>query len=284
MNSPVSIGSGRLRIVGTVIIGDRGTSAIQYVQASVNGLGYGNVTSLSSGRDLGTTQTIYDWYHDFDPTQEDSALSPSTSNYTIKFQTSDFNADLNYLFYFQPFTLKSVKTLGLNQTIYFNVNKNQLQKIKDNISHFEVWSKLTSTSSWTKYIDNILPSQIDSNGDVYLNKTNSLTSVSYKVKAVDNWNNSQESNILSFPNTLTSLPLTLTSPLPTTTPFEKPTTTLESTPDSVITNISEHVNTSISNFNLPYFSVLISSLTTLANKVKPVFPLVLLGLLPLLGF
>src|SRR5260221_3337806 len=220
MNSPVSIGSGRLRIVGTVIIGDRGTSVIQYVQASVNGLGYGSVTSLSSGRDLGTTQTIYDWYHDFDPSSGDSSLSPSTSNYTIKFQTSDFNADLNYLFYFQPFTLKSVKTLGLNQTIYFNVNKNQLQKIKDNVSHFEVWSKLTSTSSWTKYIDSILPNQIDSNGDVYVTKSiSSLTSLPtrYKVLAVDNWGNSQESNILSFVSS--PLPVGILQPTPFLTQF-----------------------------------------------------------------
>src|SRR5260221_138372 len=273
---PTSIGSGRYRLTGSVSMNNNGgTYSLETLQVDLNSSGYGNIT-FAGGRSDGSGNTTYDFIYDFDPSVGGGDIN---SNLTLKFLASTFNADTNTLFYFLPFKLKSVTT---NQ-IVFNVNKNQLSKIKDNISHFEVWIKSSTSSPWTKYIDNILPSQIDSNGDVYLNKTNSLTSTSYKVKAVDNWNNSQESNVLSFPNTLSSLPLTLTSPLPTTTPFEEPTTTLESTPDSVITNISENVNTSISNFNLPSFSVLIYSLTTLANKVKPIFPLVLLGLLPLLG-
>ncbi len=147
-----------------------------------------------------------------------------------------------------------------------------------------MWSKLTSTSSWTKYIDNILPSQIDSNGDVYLNKTNSLTSISYKVKAIDNWGNGQESNVLSFSNTLTTLPVTLlTTPFPSESPL--PTNKEEPTSETsnIIQNVTNNISDLTSNFSFPSFSVLVSSLTTVANKVKPVFPLVLLGLLPIVG-
>lgn len=68
-----------------------------------------------------------------------------------------------------------------------------------------------------------------------------------------------------------------------------PTATLEqtnpetTTPSQEIQNILENINNGVSNLNLPFLSVLISFLTTIAQKVKPIFPLVLLGLLPLIG-
>src|SRR5260221_1722666 len=197
---PTSIGSGRYRLLGNINMNNNGgTYSLQTLQADLNGTGYGNIT-FPGGRSDGGGNTIYDFIYDFDPTVGGGSIN---DNLTLKFLASTFNADTNTLFYFLPFNLKSVTK---NQ-IVFNVNKTQLNKIKDNISHFEVWNKTSTSSLWTKYIDNILPTQIDSNGDVYINKLNSLTSVSYKVKAVDNWNNSQESNILSFSSTSNQIPV-----------------------------------------------------------------------------
>ena len=219
---PTSIGSGRYRITGNINMNNNGgTYSLQTLSADLNGTGYGSI-SFAGGRSDGSGNTIYDFIYDFDPLVGGGDIN---TNLTLKFLASTFNADTNTLFYFLPFKLKLVAS----KQIVFNVNKLQLSKIKDNISHFEVWTKTSSSSLWTKYIDNILPTQIDTNGDVYISKLNSLTSISYKIKAIDNWNNSEESNILSFSSS--SVPVTnfvnLTgsptfSPEPSSTPLESP--------------------------------------------------------------
>src|SRR5260221_418823 len=274
---PTSIGSGRYRLTGNVTMNNNGgTYSLQTLQADLNGTGYGNIT-FSGGRSDGGGNTIYDFVYDFDPSINGGDIN---TNLTLKFLASTYNADTNTLFYFLPFKLKSVTS----KQIVFNVNKTQLSKIKDNISHFEVWTKPSSSTIWTKYIDNILPSQIDSNGDVYLTKTNSLTSVSYKVKAVDNWGNSEESNILSFSNT--SVPVTnFVSFTGIPTPSSEPTSTEEPTPETsnIIQNVTNNISGLTNNFSFPSFSVLVAGLTRIGNIVKPVFPIVLLGLLPIVG-
>ncbi len=239
---PVSIGSGRYRLLGNINMNNNGgTYSLQTFQADLNGTGYGNIV-FPGGRSDGGGNSIYDFIYDFDPTVGGGDIN---TNLTLKFLASTYNADTNTLFYFLPFKLKSVTS----KQIVFNVNKNQISKIKDNISHFEVWSKTSSSSLWTKYIDNILPTQIDSNGDVYLTKTNSLTSISYKVKAVDNWNNSQESNILSFSNlsvpvnnfvSFTGIPIA--SPEPSSTPLELPSQSPEPTPTPEFVSETPQIN------------------------------------------
>ncbi len=295
-----SIGGGRLRMTGNAVIGDRGTSAVQYVQASLNGLPFGGVTNLSGGRDLGTTQTIYDWYHDFDPTTGDPALHPSSSNYTLKFVVSDYNADLNYLFYFQPFKFNSFSVASSkSQSFNFSVNKDQLSRIKDNIDHFEVYYSKNNSSGqptgWTNYISNIPTSQIDTNGLVIATKTTNLIkfigSYSFKIQAIDKWGNRQDSNTLGiagisfllptpFPTFIKNFVTPVPTPFGFTTPVPEVIPTPQTTPEVVIPTAAENINNIFSGINL---SAALATTTEVANVVKPVLPLVLVGLLPLAG-
>jgi hypothetical protein len=286
-----SLSGGRLRISGNAVIGDRGTSAIQYVQASVNGLGYGNVSSLSGGRDFGTTGTVYDWYHDFDPTVGDPALFSSTSNYTIKFVTSDFNADLNYLFYFLPLNLNIVTkdTLGKNYTFSFSVNKYQVQTIKNNISKFEVQYKTTS-GSWTKFSDVSKDLISTSTGEIYTTIPTTLTNQSYdwRVVAYDNYGHSQYTNTINTTTKTTTVTYSglQTTPTLTPEPTPEPTPFLESLPflGPVIPSITNNLQNFFDQIG-PELQKLFSSFTVFvaANQqiIQKAAPIVLLGLLPL---
>ncbi len=128
------------------------------------------------------------------------------NNLTIKFLASTFNADTNTLFYFLPFNFRSFNVANTkSQNFTFSVNKDQLQRVKDNIDHFEIYyKKNTTTGVWTKYVDNISKTQIDNNGLVSYNKlggTKFIGSYIFRVVAVDNWNNRQDSNLLYIAGT-----------------------------------------------------------------------------------
>jgi len=214
----------RLRVRGNIILGERDRYSMQRVQADVNGQGLSEVTSLSGGRDDGD-ETRYDFHHDFEPWAGISTRDAWSEGdgYTLKLIASSFNADSSSLFYFLPFSLDSATQTGSSAPVFsFFVNKDQIQRIKDNISHFEIWVKKTSDDTqqmsvdgeWTKYIGNISTNKISSEGKVTTSNSNSLSKGNYMVKVKSISKNShweQDSNTISasFEGTTFNNPLNL---------------------------------------------------------------------------
>src|SRR5260221_542995 len=231
-------GPGRYRLTGNIFMNNNGnTYGLQTLQADLNGVGYGNVVFPGGRSDTGGNST-YDFNYDFDPTVGQGSIN----NLTIKLLASTWNADTNTLFYFLPFKFNSFNVSNSkSQSFNFAVNKDQLQRVKDNIDHFEVWyKKNTTTSLWTQYISNIPKTQIDQNGVVVATKTTNtvkfIGSYIFKITALDNWNNKQDSNYLYIAGTapvtlLTSYPsfgisfIPLPSSIPTAAPIQLPTST-----------------------------------------------------------
>ncbi len=155
------------------------------------------------------------------------------------------------------------------------------------------------------YIDNIQPSVSNNNGYAsyptyslhddgdFLNLTAnnyilSPNKYNYRVVAHDSAGNIREESLDFYLDPTTSqtgssTPTTTlqTNPIPS--PSSEPTNTEPTTEIPETTSLLETVNSNISNLNLPSLSVFLSFLTKTGNNIKPVFPLVLLGLLPLLG-
>lgn len=189
-----------LRVQGNIQLGDRPNYSMQWVKAEVNGQGLGYVTSLGGGRDNGTNNTLYDFFHEFSP---GNTVGSDTNNYTLKLVASSFNADTTSLFYFLPFNFKSLTKVKNNLNFDFFVNKQQIQKIKDNVDHFEIQTSTDSGKMWKKYSTNILTDKINANtGQVYATISNTLLSgIKYWVRiiAVSRDSNWQEpSNMLNY--------------------------------------------------------------------------------------
>lgn len=190
-----------LRVKGNVLLGDRPNYAMQWVKADINGQGLGYVTNLGGGRDVGTNQTLYDFMNEFNPFVNGGDMT----NYTMKLVASSFNADTTSLFYFQPFRFDYIrKTLdSKNLNISFYVNKQNVQRMKDNLDHFELETSTDSGKTWKQLSTNISTDKIDVNtGQVYLTTTNTLLpKVKYTVKLVavskdSNWR--EDSNSLAY--------------------------------------------------------------------------------------
>ncbi len=168
-----------LRVRGNVQLGDRSsTYALQWVKSEINGNGLGNVTSLGGGRDNGDNLTLYDFFNEFNPTVNGGSMN----NYTMKLVASSFNADSTSLFYFQPFTFEYIRrtnpTLTLskqNLNISFLVNKLSIQRMKDNIDHFEVLTSTDSGKLWKPLTSNISIDKLSDQGQIYLTIPNTLT-------------------------------------------------------------------------------------------------------------
>lgn len=193
-----------LRVRGNIQLGDRPNYAMQWVKAEVNGQGLGFVTSLGGGRDNGSNLTLYDFFHDFTP---GNTVNSDMNNYTLKLVASSFNADTTSLFYFLPFNFEYVRRSSLasvsNLNFSFYVNKNQIQKVKDNIDHFEIQTSTDSGKMWKKLTTNISNEKIDiTTGQIYLTIPNTLTpGIKYLVKVnsisrSSNWE--QSSNYLTY--------------------------------------------------------------------------------------
>src|SRR5258708_7102068 len=207
------VGNGVLRLTGNIFLGNRGNDFVQRLEINLNGVGFGEVTNLKGGIDSGSN-TSYDFISDFNP-KIGNNVDPSV--YTILLKATTFVGSLNYLFYFLPFRFSSFNVSNTKlQTFTFSVNKNQSQRVKDNIDHFEVWyKKNTTTGTWTQYISNIPKTQIDQNGVVVAIKTKGtkfIGSYIFKITAMDNWNNKQDSNYLYIAGTA---PITLFASYPT---------------------------------------------------------------------
>lgn len=172
--------------------------------AEVNGQGLGYVTSLGGGRDNGDNLTLYDFFHEFNPT---TGVGSDMNNYTLKLVASSFNADTTSLFYFLPFNFEYVRRSSTaaisNLNFSFFVNKSQIQKVKDNVDHFEIQTSTDSGKMWQQLSTNISTDKIDTNtGQVYTTIPNThLPGIKYLVKIDSisrdsNWR--QPSNPLTY--------------------------------------------------------------------------------------
>ncbi len=202
---PETVNNTTLRVRGSIQLGNRPNYSMQWVKADINGGGLGYVTSLGGGRDNGDSQTLYDFMNEFNPTVNGG----TTTNYTMKLVASSFNADTTSLFYFQPFNFEYIRrtnpTLSItkqNLNISFLVNKLNIQRMKDNIDHFEVLTSTDSGKLWNKLTTNISTDKINDQGNIYLTIPNTLTpGTKYLVKVVSvskdsNWR--QDSNSLTY--------------------------------------------------------------------------------------
>jgi hypothetical protein len=186
MNAPVESTNGKLKVSGDIQLGERGKYSLQKMQANVNGQGFGNVSYLSGGRDNGSSQTLYDFYHEFEPWAGNGTKESWTTEkgYTVNLKASSFNAEEDQIFYFQPFGIKSVTGSQINLTI----NKDHWNRIKDNLDSFEIQTK--RGNSWVTLVEKISiePESITT--------TKSLSG-ELRLVAIDKWGHKQETNSIS---------------------------------------------------------------------------------------
>jgi len=200
--NPEGILGGRLNLEGNIILGESDNYVMQWVKVSVNDGGFGDVTSLDSGREDGVGKTRYEFNHEFSPWVNTSDINKDNwredMGYTLKVKASSLNADQSTLFLFKPFKLLSTTS----SSVKFSVPQNHIQQIKNEIDHFEVWSENQRIG------ENIPTSLIDENGVV--ETIFPVLSREIKIVAVSkdsNWK--QDSNTLT--TTSTSNPTTLVS-------------------------------------------------------------------------
>ncbi len=206
INLPIEkLNNTTLRVKGSIQLGNRPNYSMQWVKSEINGNGLGYITSLGGGRDNGDNLTLYDFFNEFNPTVNGG----TTTNYTMKLVASSFNADTTSLFYFQPFNFEYIRrtnpTLTLSKqslNISFLVSKLNIQRMKDNIDHFEIQTSTDSAKTWKQLSTNISTDKISNEGQIYLTIPNTLIpGTKYLVKTVaiskdSNWR--QDSNILTY--------------------------------------------------------------------------------------
>jgi len=189
-----AIEGNRRKVAGNVHLGEVGKYTLHNVRVSVNGGGGSFVTNLTEAfQDTNSGQTVYDWFHEFSPWDNFSNSSEwnDSLGFTLKTTASSQNADDTSLFYFSPFNLTSVS----GGTINFSVPKAHVNTIKNELSHFEVWNKISSTSDWTQVDGDILTTTLNEDGVASVSLP---TSGEVKVVAVSKTSNyTQNSNTLS---------------------------------------------------------------------------------------
>jgi len=193
INSVESVEDSRLRISGSVHLGEIGKYVLDDVNVSVNSGGNQFVTHLEQVKeDVDYGETIYEYYHIFEPwsnTGYDSSSWNGEKGFSLKITAESQNADDTSLFYFSPFNLLSVSS-----GITFSVPADQVQTIKNNIDHFEVWNKQRSDSEWTQVNGDISTSELDEHGVATLSLTSSGETKIVAVSKESGWR--QDSNTL----------------------------------------------------------------------------------------
>jgi hypothetical protein len=212
LSSPESQPEGKVRLRGAVTLGERGTYALQRIQANVNGEGFSNVTYKSGGTSDGAGITVYDFYHDFSPWAGVSSKDQydSSKGYTVIVKAVSFNNDEQQRFFFQPFSLISIVN-DRYPTFSFEVNKSQWSRLKDNLASYEIQTK-KDQESWVTYLSDIPVTSSSTNSSLTTvhDETNGKITVrslskqlpagQYEVRvvAVDKWGYRQESQAIVF--------------------------------------------------------------------------------------
>lgn len=205
------LSDGRIKIKGNLKLGEAGhydLGAGGGLVFSVNGSDGVGVNTIGNQINDGAGSLFYDFTNTFDPwtsgngTKEDWLKDfdgvRSTRGFTVKITSKNSNTDTSHIFYSEPFKLTSFSSTSIK----FLVNKYQIQRIKDNIDHFEVWTKKEG-QDFKAYVTNTSTDKIDSNGLISTSPTNTKLSLSkgiYSVKVVavsKDSNYRQDSNTMS---------------------------------------------------------------------------------------
>lgn len=175
ISSPVNLNSGKFRISGNVVLGERPYYSLQNLKINVNGQGEGDIVNKDGGNDNGPGSTMYQFWYDIEPwagsngDQSQWVSNPSgmlgSLGFTASIKASSYNADEDKVFYFTPFSLDKVKqttTTDSSPSFSFTVNKNQRSEMKSNLKYYQVSVKKVGLDPITKkeydfvkYIDNI---------------------------------------------------------------------------------------------------------------------------------
>jgi predicted outer membrane repeat protein len=198
-----SAAEGKLRIRGNVRLGEWGRYFLSgsNLTVSVNGGGFGNVSSLYGNRE-DAHDNLYEFFHEFEP---------GVGGYTLLFRAFSSNADEEHAFYFSPFELKSIVSGNL-PIFTFQINSKYWTHISDNLSEYQVEVKKEGTDTWTTYLEDI-PVSANTTNLAFLTtfdqttgtisaRSNSKTLPGGKYQArmvaLDKWNHKQYSPSLGF--------------------------------------------------------------------------------------
>lgn len=221
----------RLKLSGNVKLGEAGHYDLGGgggVSFSINGSDGVGVNSIGNEVSDGAGSKYWEFSNTFEPWTGGNGTKDewfknfdhmrSTLGFSIKVASRSSNTDSSKLFYFEPFKLTSFTPTSVKFSVvgqnpwYASKIKDSIQRVKDNIDHFEIWVKrkltvpysISSTSTWTKYIDKISTENISSKGEVNLTNLvpiTKLTQGNYQVKVVavsKESNLSQDSNTVNY--------------------------------------------------------------------------------------
>ncbi len=206
---PENLDGGRMKLSGNALLGERGKFNIRKIEININNQGFVTPTYLTS-RDNSDSQTIYEFHHEFEPwsgvTPKDQWSESYGFSAHIRATSYQSAVEEEQAFIFWPFTLFSVETTGERPIISFKIPSKNLDYIKDNISHFEIY--LGKDGNWNKYISKVSKDLIGTDGNVIISETTNtvesepinLSPGTYqaKVKVFDKWGYSFESNTIDF--------------------------------------------------------------------------------------
>lgn len=201
LSSVTSTNGEKIKLQGNVLLGERGTYALQRVQVAINGEGYQEV-SKDGGRNDGPSSTRYEFSHEFEPWAGNGPReSWKTRGYTVKVKASSFNDEDDTLFYFSPFTLTKVSADNTAYTL--QVPFTHWQRLKDNLHSFQIQLK-KDNGPWMSYTNNIPIKDVTVTNDGFVTLTPTYTQIvpqgNYQARiiALDQWGHRQESNTVSF--------------------------------------------------------------------------------------
>lgn len=176
---------GRLKLNGNIKMGEAGHYDLGGgggVSFEVNGVGGSGEVSIGNQTNSGSGSLGYDFSNTFEPWVNNGTRESWTKEkgYTVKVTSRNSNADASSAFWFSPFKAVSLGS-GL---VKFSVNKYQVQRIKDNVSFFDVLVKKVPIpksnldTPWVKLMENISTDDIDSQGNITTPLVNTLSLIS----------------------------------------------------------------------------------------------------------
>ncbi len=202
-----NLSDGKLRIKGNVKLGEAGHYDLGGgggVSFSINGADGVGINTIGQAASDGAGSNYYSFSNDFEPwTGSNGTKDEWLSNFdttrlnkgfTVKITSRNSNADTSSFFYFEPFKLNFFDK-GI---VSFSVNKDQTQRIKENVDHFEIMTKKENEDF--KIYMNISTNKIAPDGTVVIPVVSPLTSGKYQVKVVSiskNSNLREDSNTIS---------------------------------------------------------------------------------------
>ncbi len=200
---------GKLRIKGSVKLGESGHYDLGLgggFTFSINGADGAGVNTIGLASSDGAGSNFWEYSNDFEPWSNGNGTKNdwlsnfdeirATRGFSVKLSVKSSNTDSSRFFYFEPFNMLSIA----GGVARFQVSKYQIDRIKENVSYFEIQTK-KGKENWKTYLTNISTDKIGSNGMVSAVTTSSLPPGDYQVKAVSV---TKDSNLKQYSSILTT--------------------------------------------------------------------------------